>query len=1040
MKYRLGFLLATAGLLAPVVAASHMGAMSISTSVIWIPTGSCVPTSPFPSPAPSTSPAVVVYTTTDSLGSTIITSSTSYPPTVSPSSTVILITTTDSRGSVITTSTTSIVPVSTPSASTTVIAITTTNSAGSTIITSTTSTLSASTPGTSTISSGPGIVTASGSPYPCPVANNSLYIDAQFKEYDVFCNTDFSYNDLPAVAVTSFAACIEACSNYVPSASGFGSQSCIAVTWSVNINPNGANCYLKSSITNIQYGNQLYDSAKLHSYNAPNPSISTESIGSASTAAPAASSSVVGIGSSTSTMSGAVSTSTSYPCPASIASVYQTSDGNVFVLFCATDFKYYDLPAVTTSSFSGCIAACAAYVPSASVFDGLPCVAVTWIGPNPNGANCYLKYAIQTVEYGNANCDSAKLVSYNVPPGISVSVLSSTATSSIGPSATTISSYLATSTGTISTTSSAVSGSTSLSASPCPQANGTVYAADITGTQYNILCEADYQYYDLTSVSTASFSACIQACDYYTPDPAVFGGDSCIAVTWVGENPNGNNCYLKYTIANLVYGRSRYCSAKRVDYTPSGPVVISVVSDPTISSTSFTTSSSTTSLSSTTLLSTTSVPSASPSVSPSGTTTSTVSSSASAAPSSSATCPVANGTPYLDSQNQPYNLYCGADFKFSDLSAVPVDSYEACLLACDNYVPLISVFGGQDCIAVTYIGLNPNGANCYLKYAITEVQYGANADSAARPGIAVPSPSSSSSTTSTSSFSSSTTSSSSTSSSVTTSTSSISSTSTLTSTSSSSTSSTLTSTSSSSTSSTLTSTSSSSILSTSSTSTLTQSGATSTPTNVPVCPGANNTQYTDPAGSTYDVKCGLDLNSTLAPISAVHADNYGACVEYCDIVGDCAGITWDGTITGDNRTNCFPLANFVNYFVISRLDLYSAVLTNGGTTSGNYVTDIALCPTYNSTSYTDPLGVQYFVGCNQTHAGEDLAPAQSESFVACLEYCDMYSACIAVDWQNLGWPLNVNQYNCIPKSSIGAAAYQEQTSYAVRSFNPIPRK
>ncbi|MCJ1483954.1 hypothetical protein MMC06_004122 [Schaereria dolodes] len=1009
MRYRLGRLLAAAGLLRPIVASLQMNSVMVSTSTIIVPTGRCTASST--NLVLSSSPVVVPYTTTNSLGSTIITSSTSYysiPP-LSVSSETVLITTTNSAGSTITTSIITVVPVPSTSASTSVVVLTTTNLSGSTITTSTTSTIS---PSSSEI------VVASGSPSPCPTLNNTLYTDAQGKQYDIFCNTDYSYGDLAAVSVTSFAACLVACSSYMSSPSVFSGQGCVAVSWDVNINPNGGNCYLKYSITNIQYGNPLYDSAKLHSYTPSGPSISTESISSAATAI-SASSSTIATGTS-STISSAVSTSTSYPCPASVGGVYQNSDGSTYEIFCGTDFEYNDLAAVSTSSFGACIAACSAYVPSASVFDGQSCVAVTWVGPNPNGANCYLKYSISQVVYGTSNYDSARLVSYN-PSSIAVSVLSSTTSStSIGTSATStgasttsgiygyssVSSSSSSSIGgygsnSVSSSSSTISASGSSSSIqpasssyPCPASNGTLYT-DSENQSYNLYCGANLEYSDLPSVTVDSFEACIFACDNYVANASVFGGQSCTAVTYVGPNPNGGNCYLKYAITDVVYG-TNYDSAARVGNILPGQSSSSTINGYSSTSISSSASSSLLGYTSTSTSLSTSTGTSSSTIIPYGGSTTT---------SSTSTTSFGTSTSISSSTINPY----GGSSTTSTLSTLsPTSTSTSSSSSTTSSTSSTSSFTSTSTSSST---LTTSSTSSTSLLAST---------STSSSSIPISSTTSSTSTTSTS------TSTSTSSTTITTSSSSATSSTTIPNSYGGVTTST-TSTSSS------TTTTSTTIESGYGTSTSSTGGATTTP-DAPVCPGANNTVYTDPAGSSYDIKCGLDINSTATPISAVHADNQGDCVEYCDITGDCAAITWDVTITGAGQTNCFPFSQVQNYFSSALTELYSAVLVDGGTTSASYDNITAICPTYNNTDYIDPLGFRYSIGCNQNYAGFDGAPAQTDSLEACLEYCDDYSVCEGVDWVSGLEPLSENEYNCYPKQSFSDSgpSYQQQTTFAVR--------
>ena len=132
-----------------------------------------------------------------------------------------------------------------------------------------------------------------------------------------------------------------------------------------------------------------------------------------------------------------------------------------------------------------------------------PCVAVTWESVNLDGANCYLKSGIQQVVYGSVQFDSAKLISYNAPPNVSVSVIGSTSTApttlpTAASTTTTFSSYQ--------------------SPSPCPYNNQSQYT-DTMGVVYQVDCGEDYLGNDLPSVNVDTFANCMLACSAYLPAP-----------------------------------------------------------------------------------------------------------------------------------------------------------------------------------------------------------------------------------------------------------------------------------------------------------------------------------------------------------------------------------------------------------------------------------------------------------------------------------------------------------------------------------------
>ena len=239
---------------------------------------------------------------------------------------------------------------------------------------------------------------------------------------------------------------------------------------------------------------------------------------------------------------------TDSPCPASLFMLYQSTADVTYELLCDTDFLYNDLPGLSVGSFSACINACDQYVPTAQGdFGDLPCVAVSFVGENPNGDNCYLKSSIDQVVYGDPLAFSAKQALYNPPIGnVAVSVIQSTTTTLPVPTTTTIP---------VPATSTIAPASSFQSLLPCPFANNTVVSADTSGRSYTVLCSVDFLYDDLPATLAYTFSACIEACDSWVPDAAAPYNQSCIGVTYIGYNPNGNgdNCYLKSGIYAISY-------------------------------------------------------------------------------------------------------------------------------------------------------------------------------------------------------------------------------------------------------------------------------------------------------------------------------------------------------------------------------------------------------------------------------------------------------------------------------------------------------
>ena len=86
----------------------------------------------------------------------------------------------------------------------------------------------------------------------CPKDNNTLYATGG-QTYEIFCGFDFPGNDLPAVHTETLAACLGACSAYVPNKDIAGNASCVAASWGEG-NP-GGNCYMKYKIGDVNNNN-----------------------------------------------------------------------------------------------------------------------------------------------------------------------------------------------------------------------------------------------------------------------------------------------------------------------------------------------------------------------------------------------------------------------------------------------------------------------------------------------------------------------------------------------------------------------------------------------------------------------------------------------------------------------------------------------------------------------------------------------------------------------------------------------------------------
>ena len=96
-----------------------------------------------------------------------------------------------------------------------------------------------------------------------------------------------------------------------------------------------------------------------------------------------------------------------------------------------------------------------------------------------------------------------------------------------------------------------------------------------------LFCLTKFQYEDVTSVHTETFMECVTACDNYKIPVGGTDQRPCIAVTFTEPiNNPGRNCYLKGSIHEVIYGRTRFSSAKKVSYPVPADIQVAVVELP----------------------------------------------------------------------------------------------------------------------------------------------------------------------------------------------------------------------------------------------------------------------------------------------------------------------------------------------------------------------------------------------------------------------------------------------------------------------------
>ncbi|KAL8692861.1 MAG: hypothetical protein Q9218_002184, partial [Villophora microphyllina] len=505
--------------------------VSMSTYTTTGPNGSpsVVTTSTTVPPPPPVSTSQVTYTTTNPAGSIVTTSRpvvvtppvSSNPP--SPSSTVIVRTTTNPGGSVVVVSTTSQLPVSNPPQST-VIVRTTTSPGGVVVVSSTTSQLPVTNPPASVGSSAapPGVSSSPASTATGPFISapcGGSYTDSLGYTYHIDCGYSYSGNDLPSVNVPDRDSCFQACDQYIPSPDHINGAPCVGVTYGERTT--GGVCYLKYNISTPSLS-RAQDSGYLISYAGP-----PAPVGLSGTTTPPANTASTRATSSSSTVT-INPTLAAQPCPQSDGQTYIDPSGVVNDIACNVAYPGNDLSTPHFDAFEDCIHACDTYIPDPSVSGGQSCVAATWSAGNVGG-NCYLKYAIGQIRYGNSNDCSAKLHNYTIPSGVSSSSTSISRTTTRS-STSTIAPINA------GTTSTSPPPSTSSTTALCPTQNLTTYTDPFTQS-YEIHCgqqiSGDVAY---RSFHADSLDRCLQFCDILT---------SCVGVTYPGDTADvaRANCY-----------------------------------------------------------------------------------------------------------------------------------------------------------------------------------------------------------------------------------------------------------------------------------------------------------------------------------------------------------------------------------------------------------------------------------------------------------------------------------------------------------------
>lgn len=196
---------------------------------------------------------------------------------------------------------------------------------------------------------------------------------------------------------------------------------------------------------------------------------------------------------------------------------------------------------------------------------------------------------------------------------------------------------------------------------------------------------------------------------------------------------------------------------------------------------------------------------------------------------------------------------------------------------------------------------------------------------------------------------------------------------------------------------------------------------TSPATNTGLACSDDNTTYVDTFGLEYNIRCGSIFANADGASSPAHADTFVGCIQYCSLLENCDGVTYQGT-------NCTPIADFRGYDPEPAAE-GTALLTAapaGGPSSGAVTPDDLCAEGFDGQPYTDIFQCTWTVFCNQTIGGTPLQATIQTNLEACINYCAFYDGCESVSFEGDGGSVAVGGArpvaNCYPMSSIGSVS------------------
>ncbi|KAI1623342.1 hypothetical protein EDD37DRAFT_465654 [Exophiala viscosa] len=360
---------------------------------------------------------------------------------------------------------------------------------------------------------------------PTPLISRSDCTDGEvYNGFTIYCATDLAGGDLSTTQATTLDGCIDTC---------VSTTDCVAVSYVAPF------CYLK----NVAEGT-----------------------------------------SSSANVIAAMIESTG-PCSSDSSASSYTSGDDTFSVTCGWDYSGYDISNEQTTTFEGCMNACAA---------DSQCYAVSYT----TGSWCYLKSAGVG---GSANADVNA--------------------ASLPFSSTTTTTTTSTTTATSSTTTTAVATGLCIN----DQGDGSSFTSG--SKTYTISCGFDYYGYDISMVQTSTFEDCVSACS---------SDSDCTALSWTISG----FCYMKNGVS-VGDADADVMGA----YVPSASSTTTTTTSTTTTGTTSSTTTTTTAPSTTTTTTTSSLtPSTTTSTTSSSTTPSTTTSTTSSTTSSTTTSTTSSTT------------------------------------------------------------------------------------------------------------------------------------------------------------------------------------------------------------------------------------------------------------------------------------------------------------------------------------------------------------------------------------------------------------